>query len=59
MFNFDLLEKGHGIVFPPDFVYAFSRKMFVILYSLNLPNFNAWLSLLLEILLNMFIAIVC
>ena len=41
MFNFDLLEKGHGIVFPPDFVYAFSRKMFVILYSLNLPNFNA------------------
>ena len=29
------------------------------LYFTNLPNFNAWLSLLLEILGNMWIAIIC
>ena len=26
MLNFDFLEKGLGIVFPPHFVYDFSRK---------------------------------
>ena len=35
MLNFDALEKGLGIVSPPHFVYDFSRKMFLILHSIN------------------------
>ena len=40
MFNFDFLEKGLEIVFSPLFVHDFSRKMFLMLYSINLlvPN---------------------
>ena len=53
MLNFDFLDKGLGIVSPAHFVYDFSTKMFFMLYSVNLPNFIAWLSLLLEILDNM------
>ena len=49
MLDFDFIEKGLGIVFPPHFVHDFSRKMFLVLYSINWPNFNVWLSLLLEI----------
>ena len=30
MFYFDYLEKVLGMVSPPDFVYDFSRKMFLI-----------------------------
>ena len=59
MINFDLLGKGLGIVSPAYFVYDFSTKMFHMLYSINGPNFIAWLPLLLEILDNMCIAIVC
>ena len=59
MFNFGILEKGLEIVFSPHFVYDFSKKMFLMLYSINWPNFIAWLHLLLEILVNMCIAIVC
>ena len=33
MLNFGFLEKGLGIVYPPHFVYDFSRKLFVMLYS--------------------------
>ena len=40
MLNFDILEKGLGIVSRPDFVYDFSRKMFVILYSINHGTIN-------------------
>ena len=35
MFNFNFLEKGLGIVSPPHFVFDFSRKMFLKLYSIN------------------------
>ena len=35
MLNFDFLEKGLGRVSPPQFVYDFLRKMFLILYSIN------------------------
>ena len=35
MLNFDFLEKGLGIVSPPHFVYDFSTKMFLMLYSIN------------------------
>ena len=33
--NFDFLEKGLRIVSLPHFVYDFSRKMFIKLYSSN------------------------
>ena len=35
MFIFDFLEKGLVIVSPPHFVYDFSRKMFLNLYSIK------------------------
>ena len=57
MLNFYFLEKGLGIVSPPHFMYDFSRKMFLILYSFNWPNYQ--LLLLHEILVNICIAIVC
>ena len=60
MLNFDYLEKDLVIVSPPYFVYDFSRKIFLVLYSINWPNFIAWLlPLLLEILGNKCILIVC
>ena len=39
MLNFDFLEKVMGIVYPPQIVYDLSRKMFVMLYSINWPKF--------------------
>ena len=56
---FWFLEKSLGIVSPPDFMNDFSRKKFLILYSVNWPNFIVWLPVLLEILDNMCIAILC
>ena len=45
MFNFDFLENGLEIAFVANFVYGFSRKIFLMLLS--------------EILHNMCIATVC
>ena len=59
MVNFDFLDKGLAIVSLAYFAYDFSTKMFLMLYSINWPNFIPWLPLLLEILGNMCIAIVC
>ena len=59
MLNLDLLDKGLGIVSPAHLVYDFSKKMFLLLYSVNWPNFIVWLPLLLEISGYMCIAIVC
>ena len=59
MLNFDFLDKGQEIVSPAHFAYDFLTKMFLMLYSINYPNFIAWFSLLLEILGNMYIAIAC
>ena len=59
MLNFDFLDKGLGIVSPAHFVHDFSTQMFLMLYSINWPNSIAWLSLLLEILVNMCIAFFC
>ena len=55
MINF----KGLGIVSPPYFWCAFTRKMFLILCSISWLNFIVWLPLLFEVLGNMCIAIVC
>ena len=57
--NFHFLKKDLGIVFSIHFVYDFSRKMFLMLYSIDWTNFIVLLPLLLEILGNMCIAIVC
>ena len=52
------LEKGLGIVAPPNFVYDFSRRMFLMVYSINSLNFTVWLLSVLKILSNVYIAIV-
>ena len=57
--NFDILNKGLEIVSTAHFVYDFSTKMSLKLYSIYWPNFIVLLPLLLEILGNMRIAIVC
>ena len=59
MLNFGFLDKSLGKVSPAHFVYDFSAKMFLMLYSMNRPDFIVWLPLLLEILGNMCISIVC
>ena len=59
MLKFDFLDKGLGIVSPAHFVYDFSTKIFLMLNSINWPNFIPWLPLLLRILGNICIAIVC
>ena len=59
MVGIDFLPKGLGIVSPPHFVNDLSRKMFLILYSINWPSFIVWLALLLEIFGSTCIAIVC
>ena len=59
MLKFDFLNKGLGRDSPAHFMYDFSTKMFLMLYSINRPNLIAWLPLLLEILGNMCNAIVC
>ena len=43
MLNFDFLDKGLGIVSAAHFVYDFSTKMFLKLYSINWSNFIVWL----------------
>ena len=52
MLNFNFSGKSLGLVPPSQFVYDFSRKMFVMLHSINLSNFIVWLTLLLKILGN-------
>ena len=59
MLNFDFLEKGLGIASLSYFGYGFLGKMFLMLYSFNWPNFIAWLPLLLQISVNMCMAIIC
>ena len=59
MLNFNFSEKGLGLVSSPHFVYDFSKMTFLMLYSIYWPNFNVWLPLFLDILVNMCITIVC
>ena len=58
MLNFNFLRKGLGIVSQQILCMIF-QKMLLMLYSINWPNVIIWLSLLLEILSNMWIAIDC
>ena len=53
------MEKGLGIVSQSHFVYNFSRKLFLMLYSINWLNFIVWLALILEMLGNMCMTIFC
>ena len=57
--NIDFLKKTLGLVSPPYFVHNFWREIFLMLYSINWPNFVVWLSLLLQISGNMCTVIVC
>ena len=59
MLNFEFLDKSLGIVSPSPPHFAYDSKIFLMLLSINWPNFLTWLSLLLEILHDMCIAIVC
>ena len=59
MLNFDFLEKDLGIVNPPHFLCDILIKMLLMLYSINWPGSFVLLPLLLEILVNMCVAIVC
>ena len=60
MLNFDFffLEKRLGLRFQPYFVYDFSRKISLMLYFNNWPNFFVWMPLLLDKLGSMCILIV-
>ena len=61
----EILEKSPGLVSPhhifptPYFPYGFSTKVFLILYSINLPNFIVWLLLHFEILGIICIRVIC
>ena len=46
--------KDLVLVPPPHFMYDFLTTMFLMLYSINWPNFTFWLRSLLEILGNIF-----
>ena len=55
---FEKIKRGLELVSLLHFPHNFSRKIFLLLYSINWPNFIVWLPLLCEIFDNMCIAIV-
>ena len=55
--QFWFFRKWSDIVSPQWMI--FQKKLFLMLHSINWPNFIVWWSLLLEILGNMCIAIIC
>ena len=52
-------KAGLELVFLPNFLHDFSRKVFPLLYFINCLNFIAWLLLFREILSNICIATDC
>ena len=52
-------KRGLELVSRPVLLHVFLRKIFLMLYYINWPNFVVWLPLLLEILGNMCIGIIC
>ena len=59
MLNFDFLEKDLGPASPLQYAHDFQKKIFLMSYFINCPNFTVWLPLLLEIYGNMCILIIC
>ena len=51
MLNINFLEKVLGLVSPPHFMYDFSRKVFLMFFSINWQNFIPWF-LLLQLFVN-------
>ena len=47
------------LVFLPQFLHNFWKKILLLLYSIKWPNFIVWLPLFCEILGNMCIVIAC
>ena len=56
---FSKTKNGMELVSLPHSLHRFWRKIFLTLHSINWPNFTVWLSLILEILESMCIAIGC
>ena len=56
---FEKTRRGLKLVSLSHFLHTFWRKIFLLLYSINWPNFIVWLPLLCEIFGNICIAIVC
>ena len=54
---FQKTKSGLELVSLPYFLHNVWRKIFIMLYSMNWPNFIAWLPLFLKISGNMYIAI--
>ena len=59
IWSFYIKKRGLGLVFLYHTLHDIWRKVFLLLYSINWPNFIVWLYLLCDILGNMCIAIVC
>ena len=57
--QFWFVRKSPGMISPQHFVYDFSTKVLLMLYSIDWPNLIARLSLLPGVLRNVFIEIVC
>ena len=55
---FEKIKRGLELNSLPHFLHNFWRKIFLLLYSINWPNFIVWLPLLREILGNTCIATV-
>ena len=55
---FEKIKSGLELVILPHFAYNFWRKIFILLCSINWPNFIVWLPLFCEILGSMCIEIV-
>ena len=49
MLTFDVLQKGLALASPPHFMYDFTRRVILMLYSIKRPNFTLSMPLLLEI----------
>ena len=56
---FQKTKIGLDLVSLPRFLHGVWRKILLLLYSINWPNFNVWLHVLYEILSHMCIVNVC
>ena len=59
MLNFDFSNEDLGLVSPHRCVHFLSRKMVLMLYSINWPNFIVWLPYFLRYLAIYVFVIVC